>query len=178
MSPAEKPPHALELRRIGIDTHRHAEICMRSDCHGCRSEGLEAETHGLVRNGNREAPHVVLREVRRGDRDVEVSPPDVERWRDRTPVLVDDVVPTARTMVAVARQLTRQGELPPVCIAVHALFAGAAFDELRAAGVARIASCNTVHHASNEIDVAPDVAAAVERWCRGGDIVDDVKLEG
>jgi len=124
------------------------------------------------------APFVVAAKRRHGDRDVEIDLPDLAAHRGRTPVLVDDIASTARTMVAVARQLTERGRLPPICIAVHGLFAGAAFDELRAAGVARIASCNTVHHPSNEIDVAPDVAAAVERWCRGGDIVDDVKLEG
>lgn len=53
MSPAGKHPHAIELRRIGIDTDQHAVISMRSDCYVCRSEGFEAETHGFVRNGTR-----------------------------------------------------------------------------------------------------------------------------
>lgn len=44
------------------------------------------------------APFVVLDKTCRGDRDVEVSIPHVDRWRDRTPVLVDDIISTARTM--------------------------------------------------------------------------------
>jgi ribose-phosphate pyrophosphokinase len=43
------------------------------------------------------APFTVLRKIRRGDRDVEVSLPDASTWRDRHAVLVDDIVSSART---------------------------------------------------------------------------------
>jgi len=43
------------------------------------------------------APHLVLQKVRHGDRDVEISVPEVARWRDHIPVLVDDIVSTGRT---------------------------------------------------------------------------------
>ena len=42
------------------------------------------------------APSVVLAKTRSGDREVTVSVPDVARWRDHTPVLVDDIISTAR----------------------------------------------------------------------------------
>lgn len=32
-------PHALKIRRMGIDTHQEPVIYMRADCHICRSEG-------------------------------------------------------------------------------------------------------------------------------------------
>ena len=108
-----------------------------------------------------EAPHVVLRKVRRGDRDVEVSLPDIERWRDRTPVLVDDIISTARTLMAAARHLRIAGMAPPVCIGAHAVFAGDAYEALLAAGVSRIVTCNTIPHASNAIDVVPALAKQV-----------------
>jgi ribose-phosphate pyrophosphokinase len=106
-------------------------------------------------------PYTVLEKRRRGDRDVEVSIPEVARWRDRTPVLVDDIVSTARTMIAAVSHLRSQRMAPPVCVAVHAVFAGSAYGDLRAAGAARIVSCNTISHVSNAIDVLPRVAAAV-----------------
>lgn len=107
------------------------------------------------------APFVVLRKTRRGDRDVEVSLPDVERWRTRTPVLVDDIVSTGRTMIETVQQLRRAGLAAPWCVAVHAVFAQNAFDDLLAAGAAGIASCDTIAHRSNRIGLAAPLAAAV-----------------
>lgn len=111
--------------------------------------------------GRAGAPFVVLEKTRRGDRDVEVSVPEVERWRDHTPVLVDDIVSTARTMIETVGHLHRAGLAPPVCIGVHAVFAGDAFGDLQAAGVARIVTCNTIAHPSNGIDVTPALVDAV-----------------
>ncbi len=107
------------------------------------------------------APSIVLEKERRGDRDVSVTLPDVDRWRDRTPVLVDDIVSTARTMIATVRHLRHAGLAAPVCVGVHAVFASGAFEELRAAGAATIVSCNTIAHPSNAIDLSVDLAEAV-----------------
>lgn len=109
------------------------------------------------------APHVVSRKERLGDRDVRISVPDVSRWRDRTPVLVDDVVSTARTMIEVVRQLVRAQMRAPVCIAVHGIFALSAYTELLAAGAARVVTSNTIPHPTNAIDLASMIADAVQR---------------
>lgn len=101
------------------------------------------------------APFVVLTKTRHGPRYVEVSVPNVDRWAEHTPVLVDDIISTARTMIETVGHLMRAGMRPPVCLGVHAIFAGRAFDDLKTAGAERIATCNTVNHASNAIDVAP-----------------------
>ena len=111
-----------------------------------------------------DAPFVVLTKTRRGDRDVQVSVPDVERWRSHTPVLVDDVVSTARTMIETIDHLRRAGLAAPVCVAVHAVFAQTAFEELRAAGARDIVSCDTIHHASNRISLAAAIAAGVREF--------------
>lgn len=106
------------------------------------------------------APSIVLEKVRRGDRDVSVTVPDVERWRDHTPVLVDDIVSTAKTMIETVRHLAHAGLTPPVCIGVHAVFAPGAYQELRAAGAATVVTCNTIMHASNAIDLSAALARA------------------
>ncbi len=108
------------------------------------------------------APFVVLNKTRRGDHEVKVSVPDVERWRSHTPVLVDDIVSTARTMIAAVDHLRRAGMAPPVCVAVHAVFAQTAFEDLRKAGAGDIVSCNTIAHPTNRISIVPAVAAAVQ----------------
>lgn len=108
-------------------------------------------------------PSVVLEKQRRGDRDVAVSVPDVARWMDSTPVLVDDIVSTARTMIATVHRLKAAGLRPPVCVGVHAVFAGDAERELRAAGVQALATTNTISHPSNAIDVMDLLAFELRR---------------
>jgi ribose-phosphate pyrophosphokinase len=107
------------------------------------------------------APSIVLEKVRRGDRDVSVSVPDVDRWRGHTPVLVDDIVSTAKTMIETVGHLRRLALPAPVCIAVHAVFATGAYGELLATGAERVVSCDTIPHPSNEISLVDDLAAAV-----------------
>lgn len=114
-----------------------------------------------------QAPSIVLRKTRRGDHEVEVSVPEVERWMACTPVLVDDIVSTGRTMVETLGHLRRAGLAAPVCVAVHAVFSASALDELRAAGAARVVSCDTIPHASNGISLAAPLGAAVNDLLRG-----------
>jgi ribose-phosphate pyrophosphokinase len=105
------------------------------------------------------APFVVLEKVRHGDRDVDVSPPDLAPHAGRTPVLVDDIISTARTMIETVGHLTRAGAPAPVCVGIHAVFAERAHDDLLAAGAVRIATCNTIAHPSNAIAVDDAIAA-------------------
>jgi ribose-phosphate pyrophosphokinase len=99
------------------------------------------------------APFVILEKHRRSDIDVQISVPHVERWQDHTPVLVDDIISTARTMIETLGHLRRAGMKPAVCVGVHAVFAPGAFDSLRTAGAARIVTTNTIPHETNAIDV-------------------------
>jgi len=104
----------------------------------------------------------LVADKRRGDRDVEVSLPDVSAWQDRQPVLVDDIVSSARTMIQAVASVRRVGLPAPLCIGVHALFAPGAYEELLASRPARVLSCDTVPHPSNEISVVEPMARAVE----------------
>jgi len=114
------------------------------------------------------APFVVLDKVRRGDRDVEVSVPQLERWRRHTPVLVDDIISTARTMIETVGHL-KAAEMPsPVCLGVHGVFANDAYDALRAAGGARIVTCNTIAHESNGIDLTEPLVEAIRQFLESG----------
>ena len=115
-----------------------------------------------------DAPFLVLAKTRRGDRDVDISVPEVERWRLHTPVLVDDIVSSAQTMIETVGHLRRAGLVAPVCVAVHAVFAQTAYEDLRAAGVAQIVSCDTIPHPSNRIALAPAIAKCVREFlpCR------------
>jgi ribose-phosphate pyrophosphokinase len=105
------------------------------------------------------APHVTLRKKRHGDRQVEIEIPDLSAWRDRRPVLVDDIVSSGRTMIEAARQLPEQGLKRPFCLAVHALFADASYAELMLLSEG-VVSTDTVPHPSNGISVVDIIAGA------------------
>jgi ribose-phosphate pyrophosphokinase len=110
------------------------------------------------------APHIVLAKVRRGDRDVEVSVPEVDRWREHTPVLVDDIISTARTMIETLGHLRNVGMGAAVCIGVHGVFAEGAYEELLETGARRVVTSDTIAHPSNGITVAPGVARSVRSF--------------
>lgn len=109
------------------------------------------------------APHRVLVKVRHGDRDVEISLPDVAGVEGRTPVLVDDIASTARTMIETVGRIRAIGLPPPVCIVVHGIFAGDAYQELKAAGAGRIVSTNAIAHESNAMDITDLLAQGCRR---------------
>jgi ribose-phosphate pyrophosphokinase len=105
-------------------------------------------------------PSLVLAKTRRGDRDIEVSVPDVAHFREHTPVVVDDIISTAQTMIETLSHLKRAGMRPGIAVGVHAVFAEGAYEALKAAS-ARIVTTNTIAHETNAIDVAPLIADAL-----------------
>jgi ribose-phosphate pyrophosphokinase len=107
------------------------------------------------------APWIALRKMRHGDREVTVEAPDLSAHAGCTPVIVDDIVSTGRTMAQATRALLAAGLAKPTCIAVHAVFADDVGALLAQAGAARLVTTNTVPHRSNGIDVTDDLAAGV-----------------
>jgi ribose-phosphate pyrophosphokinase len=104
------------------------------------------------------APFLILDKVRKGDQEVEVSIPQIELYRNCTPILVDDIISTAATMIDTVTHLKSLKMKPPLCIGVHPIFAGNAYNDLVESGADRIVSCNTINHPSNEIDVSELIA--------------------
>lgn len=102
---------------------------------------------------NAGVPFIVLQKIRHGDRDVEVSVPLVEENKNYTPVLVDDIISTAGTMIETVGLLKNAGMKAAVCIGVHAVFAGNAYEDLIRSGVSKVVTCNTILHESNAIDI-------------------------
>jgi ribose-phosphate pyrophosphokinase len=107
-----------------------------------------------------DAPFTVLQKIRRGDRDVEISFTDEIDFAGRTPVLVDDIISSGRTMIEAVHQVTSRDSQAPICIAVHGLFADASDAALAQAG-ARVVTTNSVPHATNAIDVTGVLVDAI-----------------
>ena len=126
--------------------------------------GPDSESEQWVRDIAQRAgvPFQVLSKVRHGDRDVEVSLPDAAAASGRTPVVVDDIVSSGRTMIETLGHLRRL-ELPPaVCIAIHAVFSGDAYEQLLAAGASRVVSTDAIPHSSNAIGLADLLTEAAD----------------
>lgn len=107
------------------------------------------------------APFQVLAKHRSGDRAVEISGLRDRDLEGRTPVVLDDIVSSGRTMVRAVEQLVALGGRAPVCVVIHAVFAEAALDDIRAAGAARIVSTDSIPHSTNAIPLARALADAV-----------------
>jgi ribose-phosphate pyrophosphokinase len=107
-----------------------------------------------------DCPWEVLQKTRLGDREVSVSLPHVDRYRGYTPVLVDDIISTGKTMIQTAERLQAAGLCAPVCIAVHGVFAEGALADMQQHGLQVITS-NSIAGASNRIDLAPLVSEAL-----------------
>lgn len=95
----------------------------------------------------------VFSKTRFGDKEVAIDAGDLELFEDYTPVILDDIVSTGRTIINTAREMKEAGLNDPVCIAVHPLFAGDAWDEIAKNGIARVVTCNTIAHPSNGINL-------------------------
>jgi ribose-phosphate pyrophosphokinase len=105
-------------------------------------------------------PYQVLEKVRHGDRAVEVSLPDADAARGRTPVIVDDIVSSGRTIIETLGHLAQLGLPGAVCVAIHAVFAGDAYEQILAAGASRVVSTDSIPHASNAIAIHDLLATA------------------
>jgi ribose-phosphate pyrophosphokinase len=118
--------------------------------------GPDAESEQWVSEvaKNAKAPYIILTKIRHGDRDVEVSIPHFELYKNHIPVLVDDIISTGRTMIETIGHLKNAGMKPPVCIGVHAIFAENAFQEIKDSGARNIITCNSITHESNQIDIS------------------------
>jgi len=99
------------------------------------------------------APWVVGKKDRLSDRNVRISFPALPA--SRRAVLVDDIASSGVTLAVAAKALRRQGIERIDAIVVHAIFAAGALARIRASGVRRIVSCDTVPHMTNAMDAAP-----------------------
>ena len=125
--------------------------------------GPDSESQQWVADVARQAgrPYEVLRKQRRGDRAVDITVPKSADLRRYRPVILDDIASSGRTMAHAVERVMSAGGSAPVCILIHAVFAGGACDDIRAAGAARIVTTDTIPHPSNAISVARSLASAI-----------------
>lgn len=128
--------------------------------------GPDAESQQWVQDvaARAGAPFVVLAKIRHGDRHVDVSAPDVDACRAHrgcTPVVLDDIVSSARTMVEAVGRLRAAGLGPPVCVGVHAVLAPGTEQAILDAGARAVVTTTSIAHPTNAIDLGPLLSSAL-----------------
>ena len=100
-----------------------------------------------------QAPYVILKKTRLGDQSVVVSLPKIEPDNSHALILLDDIISSGKTMLEAikASRVFFNGNI--VCIGVHAVFAGSAYEDLMKTG-AEVVTTNSIQHPSNQIDLS------------------------
>lgn len=107
------------------------------------------------------APSVVAHKERHGDREVTVHLPELGRWLDHTPVLLDDIIASGHTMLQTLRSLRAYMTAKPICVAVHGVFAEGTLEALRSEGAGEIVTSNGIATETSQIDISRPVAEAL-----------------
>ena len=136
-----------------IQTHVQAPFLIGPDD---ESRQWVAQVAGIC-----QAPWAALNKTRHSAWHVEIAELPAIPTRC-VPVLVDDIISTGRTMLAAADLLRRAGLPQPVCVGVHAVFAGNAYSQLCAAS-AEVVTCDTIPHPSNQIALTGPLVDAISR---------------
>ena len=139
--------HAAELISVWIRDNIEKPLLIGPD------EESRQWVEEVARNSG--ADFVVMEKVRKGDMDVEIHFGNIDHYKDHNPVLVDDIIATAGTMIETVKHVNAAGLNMPYCIGVHGIFAGDAFQNLYEAGAREIITTNSIPHSSNRIDISP-----------------------
>jgi len=152
-----RPVHAAPLISAWIKQHVSNPVIIGPDSESAQWVSAVAS--------DADAPYTVLQKIRRGDREVEIAIKAQTNLNGRTPVLVDDIISSGRTMIEAVRIILARGATTPVCVAVHAIFADKSDVLLEEVG-ARVITSNSIPHETNGLDVAPILANAVSEFYR------------
>ncbi|MFZ5790103.1 MAG: ribose-phosphate pyrophosphokinase [Pseudomonadota bacterium] len=145
--------HAAPLISAWIRRHVSSPVVVGPDHESAQWVSAVAKDAG--------ATHLVLEKRRSGDHEVEISRLRRADRKRGTPVVVDDIISTGRTMAETVRRLREAGYPRPYCVGIHGIFADDAYRELKEAGVRKVVTCNAVPHPSNAIDITPLLIDAI-----------------
>jgi ribose-phosphate pyrophosphokinase len=125
--------------------------------------GPDAESEPWVRAIAQKAQTqwVIGTKERLGDRKVRITFPGLPVCEHA--VIVDDIASSGETLAVAAQELRRQGVPSVDAVVVHAIFAPQALSRIRAAGIDRIISGDSIPHPTNGLSVIPVFATALKK---------------
>ncbi|WP_374614772.1 ribose-phosphate diphosphokinase [Sphingorhabdus sp.] len=127
--------------------------------------GPDSESRPWVENiaGILDLEVLIGRKVRLGDRSVAIEISDVEHVSGRHVVLVDDVISSGQTLIECARLCIASGAAHIEAVATHCLAGPDDLAAMKAGGIARIRTTDTIAGPTAEISIAKAIAQAVRK---------------
>lgn len=125
--------------------------------------GPDSESEQWVSEISKISGHsfVIGQKKRFGDRHVEVSLDNLDVYKNKTAVIIDDVISSGQTILKCIQALKDQNISSIKCAAVHGIFADQADKILLSSGLDTLITCNTISHSSNAIDVSDFLVAPI-----------------
>lgn len=105
---------------------------------------------------------LVASKKRSGDRNVSLSFTGSDRVCGRSAILVDDMISSGRTLIEAARLLYAAGAVSIEALVTHCLAGPGELATMRAEGIERISSSDSVHGATNRAHLAPLFSQALQ----------------
>ena len=103
------------------------------------------------------APSRIMKKKRHSSYHVEVSLNKKIGLRNKTVVIVDDIISTGHTIIEASKLLRKIGAAKILCICVHGIFVADALEKLKKEKI-EVVSCNTIPNSKVKIDVSGIVA--------------------
>jgi len=103
-----------------------------------------------------------LQKTRLSGTEVRIAPKNLDA-SGRGVVIVDDIIATGGTQATASSMLLEQGATAVYAACVHGIFASGAYARLSGAGLAGIASSDTIESAASRISAAAIIAEAIRR---------------
>lgn len=106
-------------------------------------------------------PFVIGNMQRYGDRDVSVSLPDLNPYRGKEIVIIDDIISSGEAILRCIAAIRAQGIDNIHCAAVHGIFADGADVTLMEAGLVSLTTSNSIPHETNKFDICSILEPAI-----------------
>ena len=125
--------------------------------------GPDEESAGLVRDVavRLDLPWTTAQKVRLGDTSVDLKLADAKVFAGHPAVIVDDMISSGGTIMALARALRAAGATEISTYAIHALFDAHAAGGMAASGIAEVITADSVPHPSNAMIVGDLIAESL-----------------
>ena len=150
---------ATELMANFLPAERDAPLLLGPDA--------EAEQWVAAMSRHCGLDYGVCRKLRRGDREVEVTLPDID-VAGRDVVLVDDIASSGQTLIEAALQCRAHGAGAIDVMVTHALLTDESLARMRAAGIRHVWSSDSIGHPTNVIALDRLLAEAIRGLDRAG----------
>lgn len=106
---------------------------------------------------------LVGEKIRKGDREVMLTVPDIDRASGRPVILVDDLISSGTTLMACASLLHKAGATRVEAVATHSLASSADLERLTDAGIARLRATDSTSNAIASIPLAGVLGEAIRK---------------